>query len=265
MVLIEADQPVDDYWMRSDNQNACAATTQALDIKGIVRYDGSSGGTPTTTAYNYTGECVDEPYASLVPVMSLSASNEDVEETYDITVAPNDANLFKWYLSGTTFQSQYDNPTLYQFYQNGSAPTYSGNLILDIPNEGEWIYIIIESGIALPHPIHLHGHDFFILAEGNGTYDSSVALKLSNPPRRDTALMPAGGYLVVAFQTDNPGAWLMHCHIGWHTSMGFALQFLEMKSKIDSTITDSCVLTGTCDTWNKYATANDIVVEDSGV
>ncbi|KAF2494641.1 hypothetical protein BU16DRAFT_573046 [Lophium mytilinum] len=265
MVIVEADQPVNDYWMRSDNQNACAATTQALDIKGIVRYDGSNGTTPTTTAYNYTGECVDEPYASLVPYVSLDASDEDEEDKYDVTISANSANLFKWYLSGTTFQSQYDNPTLYQYYQNGSAPTYSGNLILDVPNEGEWVYIIIESGVALPHPIHLHGHDFFVLAEGNGTYDDSVDLKLSNPPRRDTALLPAAGYIVLAFQTDNPGAWLMHCHIGWHTSMGFALQFLEMKSKIKGTITDSCVLTGTCDTWKDYADANNVEVEDSGV
>jgi FtsP/CotA-like multicopper oxidase with cupredoxin domain len=265
MVLVEADQPVNDYWMRSDNQNACAATTQALDIKGIVRYDGSNGSTPTTTAYDYTGECIDEPYASLVPYVSLDAGDEDEEENYDVTISANSANLFKWYLSGTTFQSQYDNPTLYQYYQNGSAPTYSGNLILDIPNENEWVYIIIQSGIALPHPIHLHGHDIFILAEGNGTYDSSVELQLSNPPRRDTALMPAAGYLVVAFQTDNPGAWLMHCHIGWHSSMGFALQFLEMKSKIKGTITDSCVLTGTCDSWLSYADANDVEVEDSGI
>lgn len=26
-------------------------------------------------------------------------------------------------------------------------------------------------------------------------------------------MLPAGGYLVMAFITDNPGAWLMHCHI----------------------------------------------------
>jgi drug/metabolite transporter superfamily protein YnfA len=26
-------------------------------------------------------------------------------------------------------------------------------------------------------------------------------------------MLPGGGYLVLAFVTDNPGAWLMHCHI----------------------------------------------------
>jgi FtsP/CotA-like multicopper oxidase with cupredoxin domain len=26
-------------------------------------------------------------------------------------------------------------------------------------------------------------------------------------------MLPPGGWLVIAFQTNNPGAWLMHCHI----------------------------------------------------
>lgn len=40
-------------------------------------------------------------------------------------------------------------------------------------------------------------------------------------------MLPAGGWLVLAFETDNPGAWLMHCHIAWHVSEGLAVQFLE--------------------------------------
>jgi FtsP/CotA-like multicopper oxidase with cupredoxin domain len=27
------------------------------------------------------------------------------------------------------------------------------------------------------------------------------------------AMLPGGGWLVIGFITDNPGAWLMHCHI----------------------------------------------------
>lgn len=265
MVIVNANQPIGDYWMRSDNQNTCAITTQALDIKGIVRYTGSLGVTPTTTGYNYTVECVDEPIASLVPIVALDATSDNTEFSFDVTVAPNSANLFKWYLSGTTFQSQYGDPTLVHLIEDGTLTNYSGALMLDIPDAGEWVYVIVESGIPLPHPLHLHGHDFYILAEGAGSYDSSVALNLQNPARRDTALLPAAGYIVLAFQTDNPGVWLMHCHIGWHTSMGFALQIVEQKSKIPNTVTDSCALQNTCSAWSNYATANNIQVLDSGV
>ena len=36
---------------------------------------------------------------------------------------------------------------------------------------------------------------------------------------------------MIAFQTDNPGAWLMHCHIGWHVAEGLAVQFIESSSE----------------------------------
>jgi FtsP/CotA-like multicopper oxidase with cupredoxin domain len=129
------------------------------------------------------------------------------------------------------------------------------------------VYIIIQSPIPLPHPIHLHGHDFWILASGFGTFDPTTPLNFANPPRRDTALLPTAGWLVLAFVTDNPGVWLAHCHIGWHVSMGFALQFVEQQSAIASSgaLNNSCALTGNCASWNKYAAANDIQVLDSGV
>jgi len=66
--------------------------------------------------------------------------------------------------------------------------------------------------------MHLHGHDFLILAEGQGVFNSTVLTKLNliNPTRRDIVLMPAapstaavqGGYIVIAFQLNNPGTWV---------------------------------------------------------
>ncbi|KAF2800148.1 multicopper oxidase [Melanomma pulvis-pyrius CBS 109.77] len=273
MVLVKADQPVSDYWMRSDNQNVCAATTQATDIKGIVRYIGSPGVTPTSTPYSYTGECIDEPLASLVPVAPLSATRQDVNFAYDITVHGNEENLFRWYLSNRTFVSQYEDPTLLQVLNN--ATTYSttdididnDNLLLNLSNLDQWVYIIMESAIPLPHPIHLHGHDFFVLAAGSGQYSpNATLLNLANPPRRDTALMPAAGYLVVAFLTDNPGAWLMHCHIGWHVAMGFALQILEGGvEEVRSSVEDECRLRETCRKWKEWTGESGYVQLDSGV
>ena len=67
------------------------------------------------------------------------------------------------------------------------------------------------------HLIHLHGHDFVILASGNHTFDPvNDKLNFDNPPRRDVALLPVTGFLLIAFQIDNPGTWLMHCHIAFY-------------------------------------------------
>lgn len=105
---------------------------------------------------------------------------------------------------------------------------------------------------------------FNILAQGTGTYGSSVALNLDNPPRRDVALLPAAGYLVIAFETDNPGAWLMHCHIGWHTSEGFAIQILERWDEIVPLI-DYETLESNCNAWDSYVASYSVEQGDSGV
>lgn len=40
------------------------------------------------------------------------------------------------------------------------------------------------------------------------------------------------GYLALAFKLDNRGAWLVHCHIAWHSSEGHALEFVESEEYI---------------------------------
>lgn len=54
----------------------------------------------------------------------------------------------------------------------------------------------------------------------------------------------------------------MHCHIAWHTSEGFAVQIIERESEIGY---DQDVLNSTCDAWNSYATADELVQYDSGI
>ncbi|KAK5124865.1 hypothetical protein LTR85_001055 [Meristemomyces frigidus] len=272
-VLVTFDQDVDDYWMRSDNQDACATITYADNIKGIIHYEGGANGVPTSTANTYIAGCQDEPYASLVPYYAMNAGELEDEIYKTVTIGGNGGspNLYKWSLSGTTFQSEYRDPTLLDIVKNGTIPEYSGNLAIEVPDLGEWVYVIIDSPIPFPHPIHLHGHDFFVLAQGTGLYTSAVELNLVNPPRRDVAMMPwdptvgLGGHLVLAFITDNPGVWLMHCHIGWHAAMGFALQIIENLEAIKDTVTDTCLLQDTCKAYNAYATEFDITTNDSGI
>lgn len=87
--------------------------------------------------------------------------------------------------------------------------------------------------------MHLHGHDFALLAQGNDSTQlpNSVTLNFDNPPRRDTALIVSGGYIVIAFKADNPGAWLFHCHIPWHASNGLAIQILERQQDLAALMT----------------------------
>lgn len=109
------------------------------------------------------------------------------------------------------------------------------------------------------HEIHLHGHDFAILQQNEGEkFPKGLNLKKVNPPRRDVILLPTDGYVVIAFKTDNPGAWLVHCHIADHASMGLAMQIMERQSaarEIWPNVTSSHALqvakTG-CEKWNEW-------------
>ncbi|CAL4960430.1 unnamed protein product [Urochloa decumbens] len=79
------------------------------------------------------------------------------------------------------------------------------------------------------HPMHLHGFNFFVLAQGFGNYDDGDhgerRLNLRNPQQRNTIAVPTGGWAVIRFVADNPGMWFMHCHIDSHLSMGLAMVF----------------------------------------
>lgn len=68
-----------------------------------------------------------------------------------------------------------------------------------------------QTDFAQAHPIHLHGHDFWVLGSGVGVYANTTTLQTVGAPRRDVAMLPASGWLALAWKTDNPGAWIMHC------------------------------------------------------
>ncbi|KAF2115268.1 laccase-1 [Lophiotrema nucula] len=265
-IIVEANDGVagvGDYWMRAIPQLACSNNNNPDDVRAIIRYDSSSTATPSTSAWNQTDACEDVPLASLVPHLSQSVS-DPTGENLDVAVSTNEDSLFRWQIGPTSMQVQWGEPSIVKIWE-GNATFENDECVYQLPDANKWMYWVIETDIPVPHPIHLHGHDFFILASAeSASYDSSVTLNLDNPPRRDVASLPASGYLVISFLTDNPGAWLMHCHIGWHTSEGLALQFVERESEVPALV-DYQAANATCAKWDEWANTIGIEEEDSGV
>ncbi|KGO64846.1 Multicopper oxidase, type 3 [Penicillium italicum] len=263
-VIVTANQRQisDSFWIRAIPQEACSENASPDNIRGILYY-GNRPGTPTTSPFAFIDDCVDEPASSLVPQVPKTVSAADWNNLTDVTLGRNSANLFRWYLNSTTMQVPWEDPTLLQLFNNENTPNFTASSgVIELPRAHEWVYLMINTSFPVAHPIHLHGHDFFILAQGSNPWNGSVTT--DNPPRRDTAMLNGNGFLLIAFETDNPGAWLMHCHIGWHTGEGFALQFLERESEIEPLI-DQKALLDNCASWNAYDAAFDIEQEDSGV
>ena len=130
------------------------------------------------------------------------------------------------------------------------------------PDRGDWNFA---------HPVHLHGHSFRVTEIGFGRYnDNGQVMEASsdidcdqtpdmpptfctapkwntNPesdpdrtlrgqtitdaPYKDTVLVPAGGYAVVYFRSDNPGYWFLHCHIEVHQLEGMAVLINEAPER----------------------------------
>ncbi|OEL16555.1 Laccase-2 [Dichanthelium oligosanthes] len=79
------------------------------------------------------------------------------------------------------------------------------------------------------HPFHLHGYNFFVVGRGVGNFDpakDTARYNLVDPPERNTAAVPAGGWTAIRFRADNPGVWFLHCHLEVHTSWGLKMAFL---------------------------------------
>lgn len=74
---------------------------------------------------------------------------------------------------------------------------------------GEVIRIPMRNDTAFPHAMHLHGHHFQeVLADG------------ALGPLRDTTLLDRGETREIVFRADNPGDWLLHCHMLSHQAAG---------------------------------------------
>lgn len=95
----------------------------------------------------------------------------------------------------------------------------------------------------LDHPFHLHGFAFQVFSVGQfwpirniSRQDINEVIQehterlrrgeYKNPPGKDTAKIPMGGYVIVRFKADNPGWWLLHCHFSWHHITGMELVIL---------------------------------------
>jgi FtsP/CotA-like multicopper oxidase with cupredoxin domain/plastocyanin len=80
--------------------------------------------------------------------------------------------------------------------------------------EGERVLLrLIHTG-AIPHPIHTHGHSFQIVAT-----DGNLVPELARWTKDTVLIGPAERY-DLAVVADNPGVWMVHCHIEHHMANG---------------------------------------------
>jgi FtsP/CotA-like multicopper oxidase with cupredoxin domain len=78
-------------------------------------------------------------------------------------------------------------------------------------SNGERVELVMVNQTGMPHPMHLHGHEFQVVEIDGKRFSGAV---------RDTVLVPPGRRVVVAFDANNPGLWAFHCHLLYHLDAG---------------------------------------------
>ncbi|XP_022299973.2 uncharacterized protein LOC111108406 [Crassostrea virginica] len=300
--VLEANQTVGNYWIRGKTLEVTPRHTIA---EAILRYEGAPNEEPRTTQKVCTenDKCivVNCPFTFfpekefteciLFDQLRSAASNDPAPaavegkfKEYFLNFAFPGTTSFPGSVNGISLEF----PTVSGLSQPQEISTTcdkfdcgeqklckcTNALSLEHGDTVQMIFLNMGNGKGWAHPIHMHGHSFYVLKMGYATYNETTGkfieqnsdidcrggvpmdqsfcnaaswkdstwlngnvpgLELQNPPRKDTVIVPSGGYVVVRIKADNPGLWIMHCHIELHASDGMAMLINESFPHIPET------------------------------
>ena len=270
-VTIDASQEVGNYWFNAtfvDNAQ-CGASVNPFPA-AIFHYAGAPDGLPENTGAPVSqSTCAD--LINLTPVVQRTVSTAGFEasasNTLPVTLDLTETDqLFTWKINGTEMVISWEQPVDQHIMAGESSFPESENTVV-VNKKNQWVFWIVENDPVVPiaHPMHLHGHDFLML--GRSDFDNPTPFTANdvfsfnghNPVRRDVVMLPPLGWVAIAFKTDNPGTWLMHCHIAWHVSGGLAVNFVERPSDFAHGVSaaDKAAFKNQCSDWNRYYPAHD--------
>lgn len=133
------------------------------------------------------------------------------------------------------------------------ARIYGSNTNSFVLNSNEIVELVINNEDDNIHPMHMHGHQFQVLARSGSfeepvAYDPEKVTLDDNPMLRDTLALQGNGYSVMRFRANNPGVWFFHCHLDFHLEQGLAITLIEAPDLINIELPEShknlCKLAG---------------------
>ncbi|XP_076081577.1 uncharacterized protein LOC143052429 [Mytilus galloprovincialis] len=172
--------------------------------------------------------------------------------------------IFRWpTVSALTQPSEVDNDCSKCTDEDNCLCSHS----LNLKTGSDIIMVLLNlgTGAFISHPIHMHGHTYKVLKmefpevtidgrfkftediECSNTlpnrnsscnnarwrnsswndYNKIPGINTVDAVRKDTIVVPYGGYVIIKIKAANPGVWFMHCHIDKHMVEGMALMLNE--------------------------------------
>lgn len=251
VVITASADPAQSYWLRASNSPTCADTKAEFDAFGIISYPGASPGTeppPADVPPVQNPLCDTGDIAQLQPVYPMAVEEPDLTLTLHLSTillpTGQGTSLARFVINNETFDSTalYSNPLLPSVLQGVSSFPPDQNVYAT--GSARVVRIILISEFLPGHPMHLHGHDFQVLAQGVGEWDGTIT-NPGNPARRDVQMMYFGAnasdptvgpnYMVIQYEADNPGVWPLHCHLAWHLAAGMMSVIVERQDDLQAT------------------------------
>ncbi|MGJ7920251.1 multicopper oxidase family protein [Neobacillus sp. LXY-4] len=159
-------------------------------MKAIIQYEGNSDSKDKSDQNKNLPLFTFNNYGRSEAGKFTLDQNYDVEYTMNLN-GNNDKNV--WTINGKSF------PDI------DGLNVEKGDLVK--------VKLVNNSPKGVDHPMHLHGHSFQVLSKNGKTVEGSPIIK-------DTINLKPGDEYVVAFEADNPGNWLFHCHDLHHATGG---------------------------------------------
>ncbi|KAH8595066.1 Cupredoxin [Bisporella sp. PMI_857] len=277
-VIVQGITGATDAWaIRSSIAAAPCSLSNGPEAKAIAYYTTealklSSTGVPTMpqtvawpdfTASVLTG-CANDALTRTRPWYPIAAATTPATtKVIDINLIQNATGHILWTMNGVSFRANYNQPIL--LLSNLGNNSYPNSPQWNVYNFGSnsSVRIHLRNPLPIVHPIHLHGHNMQVLAEGIGTWNGAI-VNPSNPQRRDVQIIQGNGYLVLQFDSDNPGAWPLHCHIAWHVSAGLYVTVLERPADI-AKLNIPSIMAQTCRDWAVFTGTTVVNQIDSGL
>ncbi|GJJ76294.1 iron transport multicopper oxidase [Entomortierella parvispora] len=235
--IVTANQAVDNYWVRAVMNTYCVGDNAALNLTttAMVHYNGAATVDPQAPVSDsqdwgqpqYIGRCLDLSADMLKPWVAQDAPPADVTYVLNMSFQKlTKKHVSLGYVNSTSWVPLKNAATLNQA-KRGVTNFAASQFVISM-NQTQTIELIINNYDEGSHPFHLHGHQFWVVGGGQGSYlPGKSPLNTTNPVRRDTATLQTFGYTILRFVNDNPGMWAFHCHIDWHMQAGLLVQFLS--------------------------------------
>ncbi|RLN53384.1 hypothetical protein BBJ29_009020 [Phytophthora kernoviae] len=250
--------PLGSFWLRVNSLYGLPWTALPVDqmpegfnpdALAIIDYQSGATADPTSSKWTTEVSIGEFDYKPLNPVVLPTVPDQRMVVEFTLAVLPANPDSFLGYMA--IDQREFislvipEHPPLFTIAQGAATEDLPTSANAAKLKHNDHVEVVMVNETPDQHPIHLHAHSPWIVGSGHASRkaildNNLTALRLNDPMQHDVFTVPECltdnngtctdlGYVVFRLTADNPGVWIMHCHIDWHFVLGLAVLFVEAE------------------------------------